>query len=196
MIFRQQFTIETPVPAEEAWKYLLPVMKRDWWLCAQCHQPLAGAARFCTHCGLPVPPHTKPQFEGDISPQQFKITRIISYRNSCLPVIRGRFEPTQAGTRIVIDMKMHPLGWVLLIGFAIVSFVRTLDPRPQLPRPPRHSPAPLRRPDLHLPGVLGRIHRGSQHRPSRAQPALANSLNPTLAGKVYITSGLSEVEKW
>jgi len=81
-----------------------------------------GATRFCSHCGLPVPANAQPQFEGDVSQQQFNITRIINYRNSCIPVIRGRFEPTPAGTRVVIDMKMHALGWVLLVGFGTVSF--------------------------------------------------------------------------
>ena len=122
MIFRQQFVIETPLPVEEAWKFLLPVMKTDRTRCAQCGQSLAGATSFCSYCGLPVAPNAQPQFEGEISAQQFNITRIINYRNSCIPVIRGRFEPSATGTRIVIEMKMHPLGWVLLVGFSTVSF--------------------------------------------------------------------------
>jgi hypothetical protein len=62
------------------------------------------------------------EFEGDLSPQGFNITRIISYRNSCIPEIRGRFEPSETGTKIVIEMTMHPLGYVLLVGGAGMSF--------------------------------------------------------------------------
>jgi hypothetical protein len=63
------------------------------------------------------------EFEGDVSPQAFNISRIISYRNSCIPVIRGRFEPSAAGTRIVIEMKMNPLGYVFLVGGTTISFI-------------------------------------------------------------------------
>lgn len=122
MIFRQKFTIDSPVPPQDAWKNLLPVMKMDRTRCAQCRQTLPGAAQFCSHCGYPALRIAQPQFEGDLSPQQFNITRIINYRNSCIPVIRGRFEPSATGTRIVVEMSMHPLGWVLLVGFATVSF--------------------------------------------------------------------------
>jgi hypothetical protein len=62
------------------------------------------------------------EFEGDISLQGFNITRIISYRNSCIPVIRGRFEPSDTGTRLVIEMTMHPMGYVFLVLGAAISF--------------------------------------------------------------------------
>jgi hypothetical protein len=134
-IFRQKLVIESTLPMQEAWKRLLPVVKTDSPTCRECGHLLAvGAVRFCSNCGLPAQlplPQTWMQglfstggfeFEGDVSPREFKISRIISYRNSCIPVIRGRFEPSVTGTRIVIDMKMHPLGWVFLVGFAFISF--------------------------------------------------------------------------
>jgi hypothetical protein len=134
VIFHQNFVIESSLPQQEAWKNLLPVVKTDLPGCAQCGQSLAGATRFCSHCGQPVPPPIPRswaqryfssggfQFEGDVSQQGFNITRIISYRNSCIPVIRGRFEPSPTGTRIVVEMNMHPLGYVFLVGGAGISF--------------------------------------------------------------------------
>ena len=63
------------------------------------------------------------QFEGYLSPKDFSISRIISYRNCCIPVLRGRFEPTTAGTRAAIDMKMNGLGYVPLVPAAALSFI-------------------------------------------------------------------------
>lgn len=113
------------------------MVKTNLPICAECGQTLAGAGavRFCSNCGQPAPPHLPQtwvqrhfssggfEFEGDVSPQEFNVSRIISYRNSCIPVIRGRFEPSAAGTRIVIEMKMHPLGYVFLVGRITISFV-------------------------------------------------------------------------
>ena len=137
-IFRQRIEIESFLPAQEAWRKLLPVVKTNLPICAACGQtlPEAGAVRFCSECGQPAlsRPQTGVQglfasggfeFEGDVSPQGFNISRLISYRNSCIPVIRGRFEPSANGTRIVIEMNMHPLGYVFLVGGAMISFVVT-----------------------------------------------------------------------
>jgi len=132
-IFRQRFVIESRLPAQEAWKRLLPAVKTDLPQCAECGQVLAG--HFCSRCGQPAPPPLPRtwvqrhftsggfEFEGDFSPREFNISRIIAYRNSCIPVIRGRFEPSTSGTRIVVEMKMHPLGYVFMVGGIAVSFV-------------------------------------------------------------------------
>jgi hypothetical protein len=136
-IFRQKFVIESFLPVQEAWRKLLPVVKTNLPICAECGQTLdgAGAVRFCSYCGQPTPPHLPQtwmqrhfssggfEFEGDVSPQAFNISRIISYRNSCIPIIRGRFEPSAIGTRIVIEMKMNSLGYVFLVGGITISFV-------------------------------------------------------------------------
>jgi hypothetical protein len=136
-IFRQEFVIESFLPMQEAWKRLLHVVKTDLPICAGCGQTLEGGntVRFCSCCGQPMLPplpqtweqlhfsSPETEFEGDVSPQGFNLTRIISYRNSCIPVIRGRFEPSATGTRIVIEMNMHPLGYVFLVGGAAISFV-------------------------------------------------------------------------
>src|ERR1700722_6519969 len=130
-IFRQSFAIESPFPIGDAWKRLLAVTQTDRPTCAGCgHILTLPGAHFCSNCGQPVSLRAglpKPwllralssrkgfEFEGPVSPQKFQISRIISYRNSCIPMISGRFEPAGAGTRIVIEMRMHPLGYVFLI---------------------------------------------------------------------------------
>jgi hypothetical protein len=123
-IFSQTFVIQSSLPAQEAWKQLLPAVRTSFILCSQCGQILPG--HFCSHCGQPGPPPlplTRFEFEGDLSPRDFNISRIINYRNSCIPDIRGRFEPTATGTRIVIEMKMNPLGYVFLVGGIAVPFI-------------------------------------------------------------------------
>jgi hypothetical protein len=133
-IFRQTFVIESRVPPHEAWKKLLPVVRTNFLLCAECGQRQTG--HFCSTCGEPAPPPIPQnwvernfssggfEFEGDLSPRDFNISRIISYRNSCIPEIRGRFEPSAAGTRIVVEMKMNPVGYFFLFaGTAITLMV-------------------------------------------------------------------------
>lgn len=55
-------------------------------------------------------------YQGTFSEQGFKISRIIHYRNSCLPLIRGRLEPQPNGTAIHVQMSLHPIVMVFL-GF-------------------------------------------------------------------------------
>jgi hypothetical protein len=137
-IFGQRFAIESPFPVDETRRKLLAVVRTGLPACTRCGQILlAAGACFCSYCGQalsPQAPAPQPwlrrafpsrqgyEFEGFVSPQGFRISRIISYRNACIPVVRGRFEPSGAGTRIVIEMAMHPLGWVLLVGGMGLSF--------------------------------------------------------------------------
>ena len=46
-------------------------------------------------------------FEGTLAPDGFKVSRIVHYRNSFLPVITGFFRPRPAGTDIAIRMRLH-----------------------------------------------------------------------------------------
>lgn len=138
-IFRKKFTVETRQPAEEAWKKLLAVVKTDGPTCTNCgHIVARQGARFCTSCGQPLSPQPKLsklllarafssrqgfEFQGSASPRGFHISRIIAYRNCCIPVITGQFQPAGAGTRVVVDMRMHPLGYVLLAAGMWLTFV-------------------------------------------------------------------------
>ena len=54
-------------------------------------------------------------YAGRISSDGFEVRRIIHYRNSFLPTIRGRFESGSQGTVIRITMRLHPL----VIGFLV-----------------------------------------------------------------------------
>jgi hypothetical protein len=55
---------------------------------------------------------TKP-YEGEIVGDRFTISRIIDYRNSFIPVIKGRISTVRGKTQITI--KMHPAIFVLIL---------------------------------------------------------------------------------
>ncbi|HEY9877140.1 MAG TPA: hypothetical protein V6D29_01730, partial [Leptolyngbyaceae cyanobacterium] len=52
-------------------------------------------------------------YQGKVSEAGFEISRLIHYRNSALPMIRGQFETLPVGTAVHVRMGMHPL----VIGF-------------------------------------------------------------------------------
>lgn len=61
-------------------------------------------------------------FEGEVSDIGFKLSRIISYRNSFLPIIKGSFEESASGLKINISMSMHPfVNAFMLIWFGGVG---------------------------------------------------------------------------
>ena len=65
-------------------------------------------------------------FEGDVSREGFKITRIIKYRNSFAPIIRGTFKQSPTGTSVLIRMSLHPFVIVFLciwLGVFISCFL-------------------------------------------------------------------------
>src|SRR5579883_738093 len=59
-------------------------------------------------------------YEGTLSETGFHISRIIHYRNSFLPIIRGRFEPSPAGTAVQITMRLHPVVIAFLVFWYLV----------------------------------------------------------------------------
>ncbi len=46
-------------------------------------------------------------YEGKVTEEQFKINRIIGYRNSFLPIIEGKILPAGPLTQVDIKMRMH-----------------------------------------------------------------------------------------
>jgi hypothetical protein len=67
-------------------------------------------------------------YEGTVSETGFKISRIIHYRNSFLPVIRGHFETQLDGTTAIqIQMGLHPLVMTFL-GFWCLFWFGTIIP--------------------------------------------------------------------
>lgn len=59
-------------------------------------------------------PPTRP-FEGVVGDGSFEVRRIIGYRNSFLPQIRGTISAAAEGTRIAITMSLHPFTLVFTI---------------------------------------------------------------------------------
>src|SRR5712671_2639644 len=47
-------------------------------------------------------------FQGDLMRDAFKISRIIHYRNSFLPIIHGTCRPGHHGTTVAVKMRLHP----------------------------------------------------------------------------------------
>lgn len=71
----------------------------------------------------------KTLFKGFIEDNQFKIQRIINYRNSFLPQIHGQFKSSPNGTLIILHLKVQAFVLVFMsIWFSMVSvaFVATL----------------------------------------------------------------------
>lgn len=63
------------------------------------------------------------EFIGKIGPYDFKIMRIINYRNSFLPVIKGAVKKGEGAYVVTLKMQLHPLTYVLLIiWFGLAGF--------------------------------------------------------------------------
>ncbi len=73
---------------------------------------------------------TNKLFAGEVSPQGFKIMRLIYYGNSSLPVVIGRFEPGPRGARVQVTMRptrfASAFGTLWLAAAAIFTVVAGL----------------------------------------------------------------------
>ena len=71
-----------------------------------------------------------PPFIGTIEADSFRIRRDIRYRNSFLPLIRGRVTSTPTGAQIHVTMSLHPavvvflLVWVGVLRIPLEAIVR------------------------------------------------------------------------
>jgi len=93
-----QFVIETPLPADEVMLKLSQVIQRKkFW-----PNPFSNDRK---------------EYEGTISKDGFRVARNIYYLNSFIPSIKGRFDSSDSGTRIIIAMAIHPL---VVVAFALV----------------------------------------------------------------------------
>src|SRR6476469_5057876 len=67
-----------------------------------------------------------PPFIGTVRTDSFKLRRDIRYRNSFLPLIRGRVAPLGSGARLDITMFIHPAVGVFLVfwlgGVGLAAF--------------------------------------------------------------------------
>jgi hypothetical protein len=53
-------------------------------------------------------------FEGEVGAGVFEVQRIIGYRNSFLPRIRGTIAPSPEGSRVTVTMRLHPTVFVFM----------------------------------------------------------------------------------
>lgn len=58
------------------------------------------------------------RYQGSLDQGRFNITRIISYRNSFLPVIQGEVQPEVNGCTVRISMRLH----LLVLVFMLIWF--------------------------------------------------------------------------
>lgn len=47
------------------------------------------------------------EYEGSVNENSFEISKVIQYRNSFLPQIRGRIQKENGGTQIQVTMSLH-----------------------------------------------------------------------------------------
>jgi hypothetical protein len=67
-------------------------------------------------------PSAGPPFEGTVGERAFKIQRIVGYRNSFLPVVRGTIRPAAGGSEIEITMRMQmPVIVFMLLWFGLLG---------------------------------------------------------------------------
>ena len=63
-------------------------------------------------------PGADARFEGEVEATHFRITRVIGYRNSFLPVISGTLEQANGGTTVCLRMHLHPF----VAAFSLIWF--------------------------------------------------------------------------
>lgn len=98
---RHIFSIDTRLPQMEASARLASQVEPPRWL------RLGGG--------------DKP-FQGEFYGRHFSITRIIRYRNSFLPVVTGSVEPSGAGSRVQVHMRMQ----VFVMAFLVVWIIAAI----------------------------------------------------------------------
>jgi hypothetical protein len=66
-------------------------------------------------------------FMGKVEPSAFRIQRGIHGRNSFLPYVWGKIAPLQTGSRVTVNMFMHPLViifmvcWLSMVGYGALD---------------------------------------------------------------------------
>ena len=64
------------------------------------------------------------EFIGTIEQYDFKIMRIINYRNSFLPVIKGAIKKGEGAYVVALKMQLHPITYIFLIfWFGFTGFI-------------------------------------------------------------------------
>src|SRR5262245_2784853 len=106
----ERLTIETTLPIEEAQRRLADAVEPKRMLRWAWSTP------------------TKP-FQGTITGDRFEISRIIRYRNSFLPQIRGQIRQGYQGAAIDLTLQLHVLVllfiavWLAALGASVVVLI-------------------------------------------------------------------------
>ena len=65
----------------------------------------------------------KRAFEGELGPREIRIRRLITYRNSFLPEIRGTIVPTERGSRLDATLRLHGFVLAFLVVWCAFAFI-------------------------------------------------------------------------
>jgi len=66
------------------------------------------------------------QYEGKVNRDTFEIKRAINYRNSFLPISKGRVEQHGDGSKITVKMRMHTVVLIFMIFWMTVVSIAFL----------------------------------------------------------------------
>jgi len=101
---------------------LLPLRHFEW------HSPLSPdeITERMEQCVRPDAKGAAPAYSGMVFSGAFTINRVIGYRNSFLPVIKGTFQSEGLGSRVQITMKMVPLVQVFMGVWMGIVFLACL----------------------------------------------------------------------
>ena len=110
-----RFIIDTSLTVDDACSRVKTITRapRGFW------EPFRPSRDETSHC----------EFIGSVEPRAFRLRRDIHYRNSFLPMIRGRVIESTHGTRIHVSMFLHPLVavfmafWLSGVGFGVLQNV-------------------------------------------------------------------------
>jgi hypothetical protein len=131
-IFRQTFVIDSALPAQEAWKKLLTVVKTTPRICAECGQTLGGPFLFALRAAHAAPATANldatPLYLGRLRARGRSLIAEVQYHpHHFVPELLysgtpGTIRAVGHGTRIVIEMTMHPMGYLFRVGSAANTF--------------------------------------------------------------------------
>jgi hypothetical protein len=129
-------TIQTPPaigPEPQVWRELIALPWRRYEILThmQPAEALAAIARATGPRGSLLRPVWKRthDLEGAVESDGFAISRVIRYRNSFLPMIRGRLAPAPGGTLVTVSMRpmwFVVIFWIFWMSAAAVALAWVL----------------------------------------------------------------------
>jgi len=72
--------------------------------------------------------YSEKPYEGELAQSEFRISRIIGYRNSFLPFSEGKVDPSGSGSQIRLVLRLNPfVNLFALIWFGLLLLFLALD---------------------------------------------------------------------